>query len=537
MNSPSVQDVITLIRQLERRVKDFPKSNWTAVADPTTNDDADKGYQVESFWYEPGSDSLWICKDATLGGAVWAAHKGAGAGPSQTLLSGLVSYWPLDDTGDVQHDVVGTNHLSDAQFNCLRPGKMGLAQSFEFEATSVAVMNPTGMNTRDWTIAGWFLATSGASPKIDAWPPGGQDGGLEIAAGHSSAVSVTIYDAAVVGQEVATPAGSIEAGKWHFVAVSKSGDKLNIQIDDTAPVSGTVPVCGAAFVSFDLGAYNSETADRPGIDELGFWNRGLSSTELSTLYNRGRGVTYPFAAPSLPGGYAGARLVSDGAELLAVRGSEGRIIFDDFEGGNLSGAFGAQGWATAVGGGGTVTQIAGTQDAIGVIRLSATSASAGAGIYSGSVSRNSRLFGSFRMIFRARVRLNQVANHLFQIGFQNAAGTNGAFFRFDSTSGHWFAITASGGTLTSIDTAWPSTASPGLWTVLEIDVSAAGNEAKFVVDGHPQATSTTNVPTAFGREFGVGAQLSYTAGAGGSVDIDWIELVTFAPVYSYGAPI
>jgi hypothetical protein len=141
------------------------------------------------------------------------------------------------------------------------------------------------------------------------------------------------------------------------------------------------------------------------------------------------------------------------------------------------------------------------------------------------------------MILRARVRLNQVTGHSFSIGFQNAGGTNGAYFEFDTLSRHWIAKTANGGAVTATDTVWPAGADPGVWTLLEIDVSEGGNEAKFIVDGHPQASSTSNIPTAAGHEFGIGAQTSYAAGAGGSVDVDWIELVTFAPVYSYGAPI
>src|SRR5215831_9745754 len=79
MNNPSVQDVITLIRQLERRVKDFPRSNWTAVADPTANDDADKGYQVGSWWYRPDLNKLWICQVATMAAAVWLLQAAGGA--------------------------------------------------------------------------------------------------------------------------------------------------------------------------------------------------------------------------------------------------------------------------------------------------------------------------------------------------------------------------------------------------------------------------------------------------------------------------
>jgi hypothetical protein len=713
MNSPSVQDVITLIRQLERRVKDFPRSNWTANADPTANDDSDKGYSVGSWWFKPAEEKLWICKDGAMGAAVWVEqgppdpsglpedsegylyNNGAGVlswdslvkwdpqstpaygfvsqftnatqvpafpnpfltsgsefsfnaatkdavthvffynydsmaqpitgllaqvrigdrfrcvatavpggssdfprswvvfevtsmatiapfggggvvydvgvklvqrdninavwanltwvavafvpgGGYQSLLSGLVSYWPLDESGDIQHDVVGVNHLSDASFNAIRPGKMGFAQAFEFEATDVAKTNPTGMASRDWSIAGWFLqmdsnawARVSGSTMVEGgqgWEfPGGE---LTVLVGYSGQVIVTVTDAASIESEVASAAGTVIVGRWHFVAVTKRGTSLTLQIDNGTSVTGTVPENGAALTQFSVGSgWGNQAVPSPAIDEIGFWNRALTRAEIATLYNQRKGLTYPFAAPAMPGGYAGARIVSDGTELAATRSSETRVVFDDFETAALTGQFGAQGWATAVGGAGAVTQIAGAQDAVGVIRLSATVAGASAGIYSGGAARNSRLFGRFRMIFRARVRLNQVTNHSFSIGFQNAGGSNGAYFEFDTAARHWIAKTANGGALTAIDSAWPPGADPGLWTILEIDVATDGREAKFIVDGHPQATSNTNIPTAAGHEFGISAQTVWTVGSGGSVDVDWIEIVTFAPVFSYGAMI
>lgn len=47
------------------------KSNLSASAAPTVNDDSGDGYAVGSFWCDTTADNAYICLDATLGAAVW----------------------------------------------------------------------------------------------------------------------------------------------------------------------------------------------------------------------------------------------------------------------------------------------------------------------------------------------------------------------------------------------------------------------------------------------------------------------------------
>lgn len=47
------------------------KSNLSASAAPTVNDDSGDGYAVGSFWCDTTADNAYICLDATVGAAVW----------------------------------------------------------------------------------------------------------------------------------------------------------------------------------------------------------------------------------------------------------------------------------------------------------------------------------------------------------------------------------------------------------------------------------------------------------------------------------
>jgi len=47
------------------------KSNLSASAAPTVNDDSSAGYAVGSVWCDTTADDAYICLDASVGAAVW----------------------------------------------------------------------------------------------------------------------------------------------------------------------------------------------------------------------------------------------------------------------------------------------------------------------------------------------------------------------------------------------------------------------------------------------------------------------------------
>ena len=54
------------------------KSNLSAVAAPTVNDDANSDYAVASRWFDVVNDKEYVCLDVTVGAAVWIETTGAG---------------------------------------------------------------------------------------------------------------------------------------------------------------------------------------------------------------------------------------------------------------------------------------------------------------------------------------------------------------------------------------------------------------------------------------------------------------------------
>ncbi len=87
---------------------------------------------------------------------------------------------------------------------------------------------------------------------------------------------------------------------FYFVCLTWNGTTLTPYINGTAQStsapSGNGGSCGAAETTV-----GNSTGDAPVfiIDEIGFWDRALSGAEITSLYNGGVGLQYPFTSSAL----------------------------------------------------------------------------------------------------------------------------------------------------------------------------------------------------------------------------------------------
>lgn len=208
--------------------------------------------------------------------------------------SGLVSYWKLDESSGTAADSVWSN--------------TGTLTGCTFWAAN-------------WKINNWVVNDGASWSKIDCWA--------------STSLSVTTWDAtwSFWMNNVATPASNdaffcrmknselkwyylnlpwgvltfvsfawsatfvavtsnspTDTWVWHHIAVTKSSTTVKIYIDNVERWSWTItnPQEATTPDSFRIWNYNSaaETlAPNTKYDEFWFWNRALSSTEISQLYN------------------------------------------------------------------------------------------------------------------------------------------------------------------------------------------------------------------------------------------------------------
>lgn len=225
-----------------------------------------------------------------------------GGAPS-ALLTGLVSYWNLNETSGTRADSHGSNDLTDNATVGNNTGKVSNAADFvsaNSEFLSHASNSDLQTGDIDFTFALWFYRTGSGSQVILAKDvDGSREYTLDVTGGgalrwyYSGGGEVTFNEI--------SSATSISTDTWYFVVVwhDAAGNTWNIQVNngtaDSIGTSGNAPPSASAV--FEIGAREYVGAEGffdGRVDEVGFWKRVLTTDEKTSLYNSGSGTTYPF---------------------------------------------------------------------------------------------------------------------------------------------------------------------------------------------------------------------------------------------------
>lgn len=235
--------------------------------------------------------------------------------PAQTgryaaLRSGLVSYWPLNETaaaGDVTATnwVAGGLNMTSENSVLSTTGVIGNGRTFVPANSERMLGNATAattmFGTSNYTVAFWFRMSS-------AYVSGNQ--GLVSNDFFSTERGISIYMTGAAGnwyrpymnlqytdatEETFGPFGAATAtaNAWHFVCVRLGGGTaLDVRFNTFDAVTRTITKSffssrqrlffGVRFTTNDFLNGN--------LDEVAFWQRRLSDAEVSTLYNNGTGI-------------------------------------------------------------------------------------------------------------------------------------------------------------------------------------------------------------------------------------------------------
>ena len=227
-----------------------------------------------------------------------------GSASSSSLLTGLVSYWKLDETSGNAIDELGANNGTLVNGAWCTQGVSGkIGKAFEFTAANFGTGYDMGSGlqsgTSSWSASLWvkMINTIGRAYFIQWGADSGLDGlrvesdttyhGAATFAGTSSSWSVT-GDSSV----------DLSDGNWHhIVVVADRSGLLQIYTDTIAGSTSNISSISSDNISNSTNftiIKNFGVATGVIVDEMGLWNRALTGTEISTLYNSGTGKSYPF---------------------------------------------------------------------------------------------------------------------------------------------------------------------------------------------------------------------------------------------------
>ena len=139
----------------------------------------------------------------------------------------------------------------------------------------------------DWTLAGWFNLTYTTT-------------GSPMLFGHSAINYIQYWPDETTlqwfagGTNMITNIGS-KLNQWYYIALMRNSTGAYLYVNSTLKnysIGANPSFSGLT----NIGSYiDNQTNGWIGdIDEVGYWNRSLTNTELNTLYNNGVGLTYPF---------------------------------------------------------------------------------------------------------------------------------------------------------------------------------------------------------------------------------------------------
>ncbi|MFW5895235.1 MAG: LamG domain-containing protein [archaeon] len=227
------------------------------------------------------------------------------------LKDGLVSYYELEETsGTTITDAHASNDGTVDGATLGETGKIGKSYLFESEDNADFSSLPNIEND-DFSVSFWIKINSYASSTsnqrilIFGHP---QDGSNENNfyfwhqnPNKNNTFHFTKLNDSGDNYTTSVSLDKFPTGTWvHVVGTfNKTDNEIKLYVDgnleDTTSTSGTFSTTSdnISINKQSQGGWNDNEIDA-NIDEIGIWDRALSSSEVSELYNNGDGLAYPF---------------------------------------------------------------------------------------------------------------------------------------------------------------------------------------------------------------------------------------------------
>lgn len=223
------------------------------------------------------------------------------------LTDNLVAYWKLDESSGDAADATGNGYtLTNRNTATFTTGKINNGASLSRASTQGFYNSSFGSGTRTavsvslwakWSDSSDSYAvelTNTSSPYNQLSLKVNDNAGAE-SAGYISAL---IYDGS--SASLVSKANTYNDGSWHHIVYVLDGATMYLYIDNVSKSgsSGSKAISNAQ-IALGYTKLNSVQFMDGMLDEVGVWSRALTSDEISSLYNGGSGLQYPFSTTSI----------------------------------------------------------------------------------------------------------------------------------------------------------------------------------------------------------------------------------------------
>jgi hypothetical protein len=222
---------------------------------------------------------------------------GGGTPPANNvaLLSGLKSYWKLDETNSTRYDST-VNGFDLGEFNTVgydSAGALNGAASVDASYQDQG-LHTSGTNAQstlamsgNWTLSCWVNHTGKV---YDADMILTKPGEVYLYTANYNGpehLYVYVYDGSIYWNTLLSYEFSyvLPFNQWKHIVLQRDGSNINLfvdgQFEETVSISGSVQNAGEDFW---IGMHSSGWPWNGSIDEVGCWGRSLNTDEVSTLY-------------------------------------------------------------------------------------------------------------------------------------------------------------------------------------------------------------------------------------------------------------
>ncbi len=211
-----------------------------------------------------------------------------------SLQSSCVAYWKLDESSGNAADSVGSNTLTNGSVT-YAAGKINNGATFTTGLTSTT--SPIS-GTGAWTFSCWYKSsTTGTNKQVLLFGNSAQSAKTVIYVYTTTGNAIQL-DTAGAGLITSSNTSSLDGNYHHLVVTYDGANNFAMYIDNASVGTGSTTSMNLGSNSMSIGYdnLNSRFAWGAQLDEAGFFNAALDSTDRSTLWNGGSGIQYPFAA-------------------------------------------------------------------------------------------------------------------------------------------------------------------------------------------------------------------------------------------------
>jgi len=229
-------------------------------------------------------------------------------GGHATLATNIVSYWKLDETsGTSLAAEAGSNTGTLYNGTVNQTGIIGKCIQLDGTGDYISFGNDASLSANDMSYSFWAKSSSSSNPSSNeglifkAADTGQTTREIGCVFRTSGLINAKASDSSAINYDIDTATDFYDAA-WHHVVITKergvTTDTLKMYVDGS--LIGTDNTASGHIVQtsadLEFGRLSMDSnADRyftGYVDEIGVWDKVLTSTEVTALYNSGSGLTY-----------------------------------------------------------------------------------------------------------------------------------------------------------------------------------------------------------------------------------------------------